>query len=80
MTEMTVMTELNELNKINDLVLETAFRQRQPVRHNVLASYLPDFRIVSKIADGVFRMECDGHEMIYPRDFNNEISWYLVKE
>ena len=71
---------MTELNKINNLVLETAFRQRQPVRHNVLASYLPDFRIVSKIADGVFRMECDGHEMIYPRDFNNEISWYLVKQ
>ncbi len=70
---------MSELSKINQLVLETAFRQRQPVRHNVLASYLPDFRIISKIDDGVFRMECDGREMIYPQDFNPEISWYLMK-
>lgn len=47
-------------------VLEAAFAKGREVRHNVLASYLPNFRILSKIDDGVFRMECDGREMIFP--------------
>lgn len=59
-------------------VLEAAFAKGREVRHNVLVSYLPNFRILSKIDDGVFRMECDGQEMIFPRDFNPEVDWYIV--
>lgn len=59
-------------------VLEAAFAKGREVRHNVLASYLPNFRILSKIDDGVFRMECDGREMIFPQDFNPEVDWYMV--
>lgn len=59
-------------------VLEAAFAKGREVRHNVLASYLPNFRIISKIDDGVFKMECDGREMIFPRDFNPEVDWYTV--
>lgn len=59
-------------------VLEAAFTKGREVRHNVLASYLPNFRILSKIDDGVFRMECDGREMIFPQDFNPEVDWYIV--
>ena len=59
-------------------VLEEAFAKGREVRHNVLISYLPNFRILSKIDDGVFRMECDGREMIFPRDFNPEVDWYIV--
>lgn len=59
-------------------VLEAAFTKGREVRHNVLVSYLPNFRILSKIDDGVFRMECDGREMIFPRDFNPEVDWYIV--
>lgn len=59
-------------------VLEAAFAKGREVRHDVLASYLPNFRILSKIDDGVFRMECDGREMIFPRDFNPEVDWYIV--
>ena len=59
-------------------VLEAAFAKGREVRHNVLVSYLPNFRILSKIDDGVFRMECDGNEMIFPRDFNPEVDWYIV--
>ena len=59
-------------------VLEAAFAKGREVRHNVLASHLPNFRILSKIDDGIFRMECDGLEMIYPRDFNPEVDWYIV--
>ena len=59
-------------------VLETAFAKGREVRHNVLVSYLPNFRILSKIDDGVFRMECDGREMIFPQDFNPEVDWYIV--
>ena len=59
-------------------VLETAFAKGREVRHNVLVSYLPNFRILSKIDDGVFRMECNGQEMIFPQDFNPEVDWYMV--
>lgn len=59
-------------------VLEAAFAKGREVRHNVLASYLPNFRILSKIDDGVFKMECYGQEMIFPRDFNPEVDWYMV--
>ena len=59
-------------------VLEAAFAKGREVRHDVLASYLPNFRILSKIDDGVFRMECDGREMIFPQDFNPEVDWYMV--
>ncbi len=59
-------------------VLEAAFAKGREVRHNVLASYLPNFRILSKIDDGVFRMECNGQEMIFPQDFNPEVDWYMV--
>ena len=59
-------------------VLEAAFAKGREVRHNVLASHLPNFRILSKIDDGVFRMECDGREMIFPQDFNPEVDWYMV--
>lgn len=59
-------------------VLEAAFAKGREVRHNVLVSYLPNFRILSKIDDGVFRMECDGREMIFPQDFNPEVDWYIV--
>ena len=59
-------------------VLEEAFAKGREVRHNVLVSYLPNFRILSKIDDGVFKMECDGREMIFPRDFNPEVDWYMV--
>ena len=59
-------------------VLEAAFAKGREVRHNVLVSYLPNFRILSKIDDGVFRMECDGNEMIFPQDFNPEVDWYIV--
>lgn len=59
-------------------VLEAAFAKGREVRHNVLVSYLPNFRIISKIDDGVFRMECDGQEMIFPRDFNPEVDWCMV--
>lgn len=59
-------------------VLEAAFAKGREVRHNVLASYLPNFRILSKIDDGVFKMECDGREMIFPQDFNPEVDWYMV--
>lgn len=34
-------------------VLETAFTKGREVRHNVLVSFLPNFRILSKIDDGV---------------------------
>lgn len=59
-------------------VLEAAFAKGREVRHNVLVSYLPNFRILSKIDDGVFRMECNGREMIFPQDFNPEVDWYMV--
>ena len=59
-------------------VLEAAFAKGREVRHNVLASYLPNFQILSKIDDGVFKMECDGREMIFPRYFNPEVDWYTV--
>lgn len=59
-------------------VLEAAFAKGREVRHNVLVSYLPNFRILSKIDDGIFRMECDGREMIFPQDFNPEVDWYIV--
>lgn len=59
-------------------VLEAAFAKGREVRHNVLVSYLPNFRILSKIDDGIFKMECDGREMIFPRDFNPEVDWYIV--
>ena len=59
-------------------VLEAAFAKGREVRHNVLVSYLPNFRILSKIDDGVFRMECNGREMIFPQDFNPEVDWYIV--
>lgn len=59
-------------------VLEAAFAKGREVRHDVLASYLPNFRILSKIDDGVFKMECDGREMIFPQDFNPEVDWYMV--
>ena len=59
-------------------VLEAAFTKGREGRHNVLASYLPNFRILSKIDDGIFRMERNGREMIYPRDFNPEVDWYIV--
>lgn len=59
-------------------VLEAAFAKGREVRHNVLASYLPNFRILSKIDDGIFKMECDGREMIFPQDFNPEVDWYMV--
>lgn len=62
----------------NVQVLEAAFSKGREVRHNVLVSYLPNFRILSKIDDGIFRMECDGNEMIFPRDFNPEVDWYIV--
>ena len=59
-------------------VLEAAFAKGREVRHDVLASYLPNFRILSKIDDGIFKMECDGREMIFPQDFNPEVDWYMV--
>lgn len=59
-------------------VLEAAFAKGREVRHNVLVSYLPNFRILSKIDDGIFRMECDGREMIFPQDFNPGVDWYIV--
>lgn len=59
-------------------VLEAAFAKGREVRHNVLVSYLPNFRILSKIDDGIFRMECDGCEMIFPQDFNPGVDWYIV--
>lgn len=59
-------------------VLEAAYAKGREVRHNVLISYLPNFRILSKIDDGVFRMECDGREMIFPQDFNPKVDWYMV--
>ena len=59
-------------------VLEAAFAKGREVRHDVLASYIPNFRILSKIDDGVFRMECDGRKMIFPQDFNPEVDWYMV--
>lgn len=34
-------------------VLEAAFAKGREVRHNVLVSYLPNFRILSKIDDGI---------------------------
>lgn len=68
------MTDLTYLIQ----VLEAAFAKGREVRHNVLASYLPNFRILSKIDDGVYRMECDGREMIFPQDFNPEVDWYMV--
>ena len=59
-------------------VLEAAFAKGREVRHNVLVSYLPNFRILSKIDDGVFKMECDSREMIFPQDFNPKVDWYMV--
>lgn len=59
-------------------VLEAAYAKGREVRHDVLLGYLPNFRILSKIDDGVFRMECDGREMIFPQDFNPEVDWYIV--
>lgn len=59
-------------------VLEAAFAKGREVRHNVLVSHLPNFQVLSKIDDGVFWLECDGNKMLFPRDFNPEVDWYIV--
>nr|DAJ72960.1 MAG TPA: hypothetical protein [Caudoviricetes sp.] len=59
-------------------VLEAAFAKGREVRHNVLVSHLPNFQVLSKIDDGVFWLECDGNKMLFPRDFNPEVDWYMV--
>ena len=59
-------------------VLEAAFAKGREVRHNVLVSHLPNFQVLSKIDDGVFWLECDGNKMLFPRDFNPEVGWYMV--
>ena len=59
-------------------VLEAAFAKGRVVRHNVLVSHLPNFQVLSKIDDGVFWLECDGNKMLFPRDFNPEVDWYIV--
>lgn len=62
----------------NIQVLEAAFSKGREVRHDVLSSEFPNFQIIEKIENGVFRMECYGREMIFPRDFNPEVNWYIV--
>nr|DAX96167.1 MAG TPA: hypothetical protein [Bacteriophage sp.] len=44
----------------------------------MLVSHLPNFQVLSKIDDGVFWLECDGNKMLFPRDFNPEVDWYMV--
>lgn len=59
-------------------VLEAAFAKVVKFAIMCLHPIFRIFKFFSKIDDGVFRMECDGREMIFPQDFNPEVDWYMV--
>ena len=60
------------------VILDKALRGGLEVRHDVLASYHPSFKIISRVGD-TFVLENDGWIMKFPQDFNPEVEWYLVQ-